>query len=70
MPDVGDRPAILVVPEQPRVLRIARQAVDDLACRRPEPDRARAGLAVSQEQTVALHVLPLEGKDFAIAAAG
>lgn len=33
MPDAGDRPAILVVPEQPWDLRIARQAVDDLARR-------------------------------------
>jgi hypothetical protein len=70
MPDAGDRPAILVVPEQPGDLRIARQTVDDLARSRTEPDRAWAGLAVSQEQTVALHVLPLEGQDFAITAAG
>jgi hypothetical protein len=70
MPDARDRPAILVVPEQPRNLGIARQAVDDVACRRPEPDRARAGLAVAQEQSIALHVFPLEAENFPIATAG
>jgi hypothetical protein len=48
---------------------MSRQAVDDFARRRAEPDRARAGLAVAQEQTATLHVLPLEGEDFTVAAA-
>lgn len=34
MLDAADRPAILVVPEQPRNFRLVRQTVDDLACRR------------------------------------
>ena len=52
MPDAADRPAIVVVPEQPPNLRIAWQAVDDFARRRAEPDCARAGLAVAQQQAI------------------
>lgn len=70
MLDAADRPAVLVIPEQPRNFRVARQTVDDLARRRTKPNRARTGLAVAQEETVALHVLPLEGENLAIAATG
>lgn len=70
MLNAANRPAVLVVPEQPRNFRMAGQTVDDLACRRAEPDGARAGLAVTQEQTVAHHVLPLDGEDFPVTTAG
>lgn len=66
MLDAADRPAVLVIPEQPGNFRMARQTIDDLACRQPEPDCARPGLAVAQEQAIALHILPLEGENLTI----
>ena len=41
---------------------MARDTVDDLARHRAEPDCARTGLAVAQQQTIALNVLPLGGR--------
>ncbi len=64
------RSTVLVVPEQPWDFCMARQTVDDLACRRAEPYSARAGLAVPQEQPIARHVMPLKGEDLPVAAAG
>ena len=41
--DAADRPSILVVPEQPWDFGMARQTVDDLACRRAEPSQTVRG---------------------------
>jgi hypothetical protein len=52
------------------VLAQAANPAITAAAAEPSADDARAGLAIAQQQAVPLHVLPLEGQDFALAAAG
>ena len=63
------RPVILRVPEQPWDSGTAWQTVDHFAGHRPQPNGARTGLAITQEQAATLYVLPLQGQNFPTAAA-
>ena len=70
MPNALYRTMTLVVPEQPWIPGLTRQVVDDFARRRTKPDGSRAGFAVAQVEAAPLHVVPLEGQNYLIAAPG
>lgn len=58
--DIGDRALGSRVPENVPLLLPARQGVEDRRGGLGQPDRARAGLAVGQQQAPSPHLAPLE----------
>jgi hypothetical protein len=68
--DIRDRALGGRIPEHIALLLTARQRVEDGCCRFGQPDRARAGLAVGQQQAPSPHLAPFEAGDLRFAAAG